>query len=144
MRSGLSACKITCLKWPKRKWRFIEIADGSVGPRTCELYVYTEYMHLISHVISWREHAQANTFPDSLECGHLGEGRLGGFQITGSPGLDFGWRFGTAVRVSAVLFCHSLDVAAAPHPPARDLVILTHRREATPLILRNLHRQREC
>lgn len=47
-------------------------------------------MYLISHVISRQQNPQANTFPDSLECGHLGEGGLSGFQVAGSPGLDFG------------------------------------------------------
>lgn len=82
-------------------------------------------------------------FMYSLECGHLGEGRLGGLQVAGPPCLDLRRGFGTAVRVAAVLLCHGLDVTPAAHPPARDLIVFPQRRETAPLILGHLQRQGE-
>lgn len=90
-----------------------------------------------------RLHHETNLFgPNThlLERGHLCEGRLCGLQVAGSSCLDLRWGFGAAVRVAAVFLCHGLDVAAAAHPPARDLVVLPQRREPAPVILRHLWR----
>lgn len=74
----------------------------------------------------------------SLERGHLCDRRLSGLQVACSPCLDFGRGFGATVRVAAVFFCHGFDVAAAAHPPARNLIVLPQWRETAPVILRHL------
>lgn len=47
-------------------------------------------------------------------------------------------RLGAGVRVPALLVPHGLHVAAAPHPPAGDLVVLAVPRVAAPVVLRHL------
>lgn len=111
-------------------------------------YGETVYMW---HFWLWSEHKKhltsritddkKNFFdPDTLllERGHLCEGRLRGLQVAGSSCLDFGRRFRAAVRVSAVFFCHGLDVATTAHPPAWNLIIFPQRRETAPVVLRHL------
>lgn len=73
-----------------------------------------------------------------LERGHLGQRRLGGLQVAGTSRLHLGGRFGTPVGVAAVLLGHGFHVAAAPHPSARDVVLLPQRSESAPLVLRYL------
>lgn len=107
------------------------------------------FTHVVDLVINWSaiRLIDSEKSPTSgehlLESGHLGEGRLGGLQVAGSPSLHFGRRLGTAVRVAAVILRHGLDVAAAAHPPARDLVILGQRGEASPVVLRHLHQKQQ-
>lgn len=47
-------------------------------------------------------------------------------------------RLGAGVRVPALLVPHGFDVAAAPHPATRDLVILPVPRVTAPVVLRHL------
>lgn len=72
---------------------------------------------------------------------------LGVQRVPGShDGLDQGVRpdqllrrgLGAGVRLSALLIPHGFDVAAAPHPTARNLIILPAAGVAPPLVLGNL------
>lgn len=77
---------------------------------------------------------------------------LGVQELPGSDdGFDQGFgphrllrrRLGAGVRLPALLVPHGFNVAAAPHAPARDLVILPVARVTPPIVLRHLRWHRK-